>query len=123
MSHTKVVDGVVVDIPEGVEYVEPEVRELARGIAAEIRKHGHWQGGTRPSAAMVCVVIAPSFQAQQRRESELSTRRLFPNITGKLARLACGTHSMAALFDWNDNTPTADVLARLDAIAEGLVSS
>lgn len=91
-----------------------EVRELARGIAADIRKRGHFQ--EKPgqelwwcpgSSGSVCVVVNPTMHALAYDPDRFDAlKRLLP------------TTSPAT---WSDLTPTADVLATLDRIAEGLV--
>lgn len=112
----RVVDGVVVDIPDGVEYVEEEVRQLARSIAAEIRENGHMQL-SRPQLCLpgqVCIITSTTW----RENSEAWPARF------TLARLLTGrdieaTADIQPVWEWNDSTATADVLARLDAIADG----
>lgn len=103
---------VPVDVPDGVEYVEPEVRELARGIAADIRKYGHWQA-TKPGTAdeAHCIVTSPTFGTGLRDGS--SSAALLMLLVYRVYGLT--------ITRFNDNTPTADVLAALDRIAEGLV--
>lgn len=112
MTTTKrVVDGVVVDIPDGVEYVEPEVRRIAAGVAADIRRFGHWRNGINDGHG-VCVVIAPTFARATNRDDTYDHAE-------RLSTLLCGSDVFGVLTDWNDTTETADVLARLD---EGLVA-
>ena len=111
---------VPVDVPEGVEYVEPEVRELARGIAADIRRYGHWQSG-QPGAEEAaergahCIVTSPTWRWMN--DDELRIRENFVRL------LLPGWDECTFRDVWvfNDHTPTADVLAALDRIAEGLV--
>lgn len=100
-------------VPDGVEYVEPEVRELARGIAADIRKYGHWQMGVSDCDKGYCVVTSPTYQKWHKANAW--------DVTDRLASLLTGTPDLTEIWSWNDSTPTADVLAALDRIAEGLV--
>ena len=99
-------------VPDGVEYVEPEVRELARGVAADIRANGHYQKPRVHSASGYCVVTAPTYK------SSGDWLHLW-----RLGSLLCGDREPRSVAHWNDSNPTDVVLARLDAIAEGLVSA
>ena len=118
MTDTKRIEAPAV-VPDGVEYVEPEVRELARGIAAEIREKGHWQAGRICADGSTCIINSKAFGAVNR-------YYWMTPLIDRLAFLLNGyVYNDAEIYkpitDWNDSTPTADVLARLDAIAEGLV--
>ena len=117
-KHLKVVDGVVVDIPEGVEYVEPEVRELARGIAAEIRKRGHLQLPCPAPAGSVCIVTSKRWKDSFAWGTKWRLAELITGLSPEAIRL-----DIAPVWVYNDSNPTPVVLARLDAIAEGLVAS
>lgn len=78
-----------------------EVQTLAANVAAGIREHGHYQRGYRPGGH--CVILNPYIHS--------GNIGAFVN--------ALGFPNAAVAVHWNDNTPTADVLARLDAIANG----
>lgn len=102
-------------IPDGLQVVPGNVRDLARGIAENIRSRGHWQGGLQCSDGGVCIITSPAYAAALRAD--------FPAIKGLWHLIVPGsTPGTPPLPDWNDTTPTADVLARLDAIAEGLAA-
>lgn len=107
---------VPMDLPDGLEYVEPEVRELARGIAADIRLHGHWQYGQCHNDG-VCLLTSPTWHRYLGRPLTEDADPI-GDLVWLLTRTRSGSTLPAA--DWNDATPTAVVLATLDRIAEGL---
>lgn len=79
--------------------------EIAAGVAADIRKYGHYQGGPG-NFDRCCLVLAETF-------AEVDDPSA---VGGYYAALesAVGHHR---LIHWNDNTPTETVLAVLDRIA------
>lgn len=78
-----------------------EVQKLAAAVAGEIRERGHYQFGKSHHGS--CVM--------------LNSHLTGSNITAFAAAL--GFRDQVDAASWNDRTPTADVLARLDAIANG----
>lgn len=80
-----------------------EVQTLAAAVAGEIRERGHYQYGCGHSGA--CVMLNSHIKGG--------------NALVLARALGFPGGDTEAIFRWNDNTPTADVLARLDAIANG----
>lgn len=92
--------------------IPPEVRDLAKGIAADIRKYGHYKGrgeywGPGRPTHPCCIVESPT--SERARHGAVSLLPLYRLLVADSADIAY----------WNDTTPTADVLAALDHIAEG----
>lgn len=93
--------------------IPPEVRDLAKGIAADIRKYGHYQSRLHQTLSwcgdgQCCVMANPTLAVHP--DWRFAARQL---------ALALGHPNRPFAVWWNDTTSTADVLAALDRIAEG----
>lgn len=101
--------------------LSPEARAIAAGIANDIRTHGHLTGGSleghwsrhRPEGKC-CILFSPTWDAN--RDPRLGGSKegtpLHEFSEALKGKTGVGFHG-----DWNDNTPTEDVLDVLDALA------
>lgn len=110
---------------------DEKVRELARGIAADIRAHGHYQGdnadmpygiytlddGETPAPGPCCLVLSPTW-LRLCPETGADLDAIESTLVGAIGLSPPGAWR-EVLLGWNDNTPTDEVLATLDRIASG----
>jgi hypothetical protein len=96
--------------------IPQDVRELAAGIADDIETHGHWQDTPdrsdmwRPRknpGGRCCLIQSPTFQTHL---GSPAAGTFFTVLEESVGRDA---------LSWNDETPTAEVLATLRKIAVG----
>jgi hypothetical protein len=86
-------------------HISAEDKAFLSGIADDIEKHGHWQPRTAGvmSGDPCCVWTSPTYSnaASKSRQTE---RRLLDLL---------GFDVLDDVWEWNDTTPTAEVLTTL----------
>lgn len=81
--------------------------ELGRKIADEIEEKGHWQGQDVPTLGRKCIFTSDAYShAVDIDKDDLITAL----VSGRRDQ------DLDFIYDWNDNTPTAEVLAVLRSL-------
>lgn len=88
-----------------------EVADTAAGIAKDIRERGHYQGRNVRDEGKSCIIVNAGWEGRHCGTTE------FIRALGHEAGFTVRSDSLGSVYDWNDSTPTAEVLAVLDRMA------
>jgi len=88
-----------------------KARKLAADIADDIERLGHWQGDAEDQNGC-CIITSPSWR-EYRIAGDDHVRLTLVDALG------FNTLLLMDLYNWNDTTPTEEVLAKLRAVANG----
>jgi len=82
--------------------------EILNSIADDIERLGHWQGEPDPAGQPCCVAVNPTIRKGYAWAQRDAIRDLILARAGIYVLDAVSAYM--ALYDWNDRTPTEEVL-------------
>ena len=104
----------------GAQLIPQEVRDLAAGIADDIERNGHWQGvQSQPHFLPFATDKTRVLPCCLRFNPTLGPDWVSSPVGYALEALIPADKTPWGVVRWNDETPTAEVLATLRKIAAG----